>query len=65
MKYFEIITNKEGKVFGITNIKQEIKRIGDEDIITFIANIAGDMKAGKQYLKDMADGIVINIGRFK
>jgi len=58
MKYFEIITNKEGKVFGIKNIRQEIKRVGDKDVVTFIADVAGDTKAGKQYLKDMANGLV-------
>jgi len=54
---YEIRQTKDGRIFGIKNIRQEVKRIRDEDIVTFIADIAGDMKAGKQYLKDLAKAI--------
>ena len=53
----EIHETKDGRIFGIKNIRQEIKRVGDNDVVTFIADMAGDMKAGQEYLKDYAEMI--------
>ncbi len=54
MEDFEIRINKEGKLFAIKNIRQEIH--GDK--VTLIADIAGDEKAANQYLNDMANGLI-------
>jgi len=52
-KNVEIHETKNGTIFAIRNIRQSVKRKGKEDIITFKADIAGDLEAGKKYLETL------------
>lgn len=54
---YEIRQTRDGRIFGIKNIRQKVKRVRNKDIVTFIADIAGDIEAGKQYLKDLTKAI--------
>ncbi len=56
----EIHETKNGRIFGIKNLRQKsTKSTKDVDnyVVTFIADIAGDMEAGQEYLKDYAEMI--------
>jgi hypothetical protein len=47
---------KDGKIFGIKNIRQEF----DSGTVTFIADITGDEESAKEYLSYLASGLVRN-----
>ena len=50
---FEIRTNSKGKIFGIKNIRQEIK----DNLLIYRADVAGDKEAANEYLKTYANNI--------
>lgn len=52
-EYLEIRRTKDGRMFAIKNIRQEF----EGNTITFKADIGGDLEAGNEYLKAMAEGI--------
>ena len=54
---FEIRETKDGRLFAIRNIREEVKEAGDKIEITFIADVAGDKEAGQEYLRTMANFI--------
>ncbi len=50
---FEIRKTKDGRIFGIKNIRQEF----EGNTVTYKADIAGDLEAGNEYLKSLAERI--------
>ena len=52
-----IRTTKDGRIFGIKNIRQEFAGLK----MTLKAGIAGDVKAGEEYLDTLAKGLMKNI----
>lgn len=50
---FEIRKTKDGRTFAIKNIRQEF----EGKTVTYKADISGDLEAGNEYLKSMAEGI--------
>ena len=63
MEGFEIRYTRNGRIFGIKNLRQEVKRVRDKDIVTFIADIAGDIDAGKQYFEALCNIITNHFGK--
>ena len=57
---FEIHKTLDGKIFGIKNITHIVRREGDNDVVTFKADISGDIDAGKYYLKVLSNIIISN-----
>ena len=53
----EIRTTRDGRMFGIRNLRQEFE--GNKMILK--AEITGDIKAGKEYLKFMGKSIINNV----
>ncbi len=49
----EIHETKKGTIFAIRNLNQFVEKKDGEDIITFKADIAGDIEAGKKYLEQL------------
>lgn len=50
----EIRTTKDGKIFGIRKLTSDVK----DNTVTFKAEVAGDIEAGKQYLSVYAKMIM-------
>lgn len=49
-----IVTNSEGKKFAIRNIRQTF----DGNKMNMIADIAGDLEAGDEYIKLLGENLV-------
>ena len=54
---FEIRTTKDGRIFGIKNLRQEF----EDNQMIFKADISGDIEAGKQYLEYLGNGLIRNL----
>ncbi len=50
----EIHKTKDGKIFGIKNIRQEF----EGNVVVYKADISGDLKTGEQYLKSLLSNTV-------
>jgi len=57
MEDFEIRTTKDGRMFGIKNLRQEF----EENVMIFKADISGDEEAAKEYLTALGDGLIKNL----
>ena len=53
----EIHETKDGRIFGIKNLRQEFE--GNQMI--FIADLAGDIEAGKEYLEYLGNSLIRNL----
>ncbi len=54
---FEIRTTKDGRVFGMKNLRQEF----EDNVMIFKADISGDIEAGKEYLEYLGNCLVENL----